>query len=201
MAAYFSLRRFDFWLVSFLALAFVLMAVCNAQKSAEDYLGLGNAALMEDANARAIDLYEQGIASLALQQLGSKERQDSTSTSTSTSSSTLVTRVSLETNLATAYSAIEGMRDSAYEHYEAAIRAYYDYKSSTSETEGKRNQGKAETETPDLDDARSIVSQAAFFYGMELQDHNARKATEMYGNAVRLDPELWAAWANLGACV
>jgi len=34
---------------------------------------------------------------------------------------------------------------------------------------------------------------------MELQESNARKATEMYGNAVRLDPELWAAWANLGS--
>ncbi len=147
-------------------LSLLVLFSCNAQdnKSAQDYLGLGNAALMEDANAKAIDLYEKGLALL--------QNDESTND--------LVTKVSLETNIATAYSAMEGMQQQVFEHYDAAIQAFQNYK------------GDADP------DAKSIVSQTAFFYGMELQEANPRKATELYGNAVRLDPELWAAWANLG---
>lgn len=153
------------WRPLFLLVSLLAILVCNCHgqetKSAEDYLGLGNAALMEDANAKAIDLYQDGLALI----------NDNTD---------LVTKVSLETNLATAYSAMEGMQEQVFEHYEAAIQAYQNF------------EGEADP------DAKSIVSQTAFFYGMELQEQNPRKATELYGNAVRLDPELWAAWANLG---
>lgn len=157
-----------FWAISF----FFMLCYnnCHAQqKSAQDYLVMGNSALSEDANAKAIDLYEEGLAAID-------------------SSVSLVTIVSLETNLATAYSSMEGMQEHVFEHYEKAIKAYQEHDTNDiSET--------------DHEDAKSIVSQTAFFYGMELQESNARKATEMYGNAVRLDPELWAAWANLGVCI
>ena len=169
-----------FWAISF----FFILYNCNChaqQKSAQDYLLMGNSALSEDANAKAIDLYEQGLAAIE----NAKAKAIATDSSVSVSVP-VVTVVSLETNLATAYSSMEGMQEHVFEHYEKAIKAYQDHDTD------------ALSDT-DHEDAKSIVSQTAFFYGMELQESNARKATEMYGNAVRLDPELWAAWANLGA--
>mmetsp|Transcript_111659 Transcript_111659/g.228589 ORF Transcript_111659/g.228589 Transcript_111659/m.228589 type:complete len:419 (+) Transcript_111659:109-1365(+) len=80
-----------------------------------------------------------------------------------------------------------GGKDSdAMEHYEKAIKAYH---SNHEEIENEKT----------AEDAKAIVSQTAFFYGMELQETNAKRAVEMYGYAVKLDPNLWSAWANLGS--
>jgi tetratricopeptide (TPR) repeat protein len=139
--------------------------------SAEDYLYLGSTALSEDDNAKAIDLYEKGIA--ALKDDGSES---------------IITILSLETNIATAYSAIGGdVREKIIEHYEKAISAY--------------DQIDPIVDKEIIEDAKSIASQSYFFYGMVLQDMEGtqQKSLEMYAYAVVLDPNLWAAWGNLGA--
>lgn len=160
------LRRYCLLLVfSFLAI-FPLRG--KSQHSAEDYLSLGNNALSMDENAKAIDIYEKGIAAL-------KDKGES-----------LITIISLETNLATAYSAIGGNDGKTLHHYEKAIAAY------------DENHGEI-VDTNNAEEAKAIVSQTAFFYGMELQEIDATRAVEMYGLAVVLDPDLWAAWANLGS--
>ena len=155
------------WVLS--AIFFLTFPICvNCQHSSDEYLALGNNALSKDANAKAVNLYEKGIA--ALQDTGES----------------LITIISLETNLATAYSAMGGKDSDAMEHYEKAIKAYH---SNHEEIENEKT----------AEDAKAIVSQTAFFYGMELQETNAKRAVEMYGYAVKLDPNLWSAWANLGA--
>jgi len=140
----------------------------RSQHSSEDYLLLGNNALSSDANEEAIEFYEKGIAAL-------KDVSES-----------LITVLSLETNLATAFSAIGGNNEKAMEHYERAISTY------------KKNHSGIENKNDELE-AKAITSQTAFFYGMELQEIDARRAVDMYGFAVVLDPDLWAAWANLGS--
>ena len=155
---------------------------CRGQHTAEEYLVLGNSALSQDDYAKATGLYEHGIIAFEMEETGWTELSSATS---------LSTIVSLETNLATAYSAIEGKHSKVLEHYERAIQAYLD----------RSKDGKDSTNDHDekaMKDVESIVSQTAFFYGMELQETDAPKAIELYGQAVVLDPELWAAWANLG---
>ena len=164
------LRRHFLLLIFSLLVTYPVCGSRYSKHSSEEYLALGNNALSTDANDKAIDFYEKGIAAL---------EEDGKS-----SSSSLLTILSLETNLATAYSAIGGKDEKAMEHYEKAIAAY-----SIDGIEDKSV----------IEDAKAIVSQTAFFYGMELQDLDASKAVEMYGHAVVLDPNLWAAWANLGA--
>ena len=179
------------------------MCGCNCsqqqqQHSSEDYLVLGNTALSEDANARAVDLYKKGI-DVAVAAAALNDADD-----TSDKHKSLVTMVSLETNLATAYSAMEGMEQKAMEHYEKAIQAYSDHQASITAAhsiDDNDNNNNNNNNSALLEDAKAIVSQTAFFYGMELQEIDAGRAVEMYGRAVLLDPELWAAWANLGACV
>jgi tetratricopeptide (TPR) repeat protein len=176
-----------FWIPLFLAI--FQICGCNSQQhSSEDYLVLGNNALSEDANAIAVDLYEKGIDAAHKDTDNTRDMYKS-----------LVTVVSLETNLATAYSAMEGMEQKAMEHYEKAIQAYSEHQTSTAAIENDDHDNY--NNSVSVDDAMAIVSQTAFFYGMELHEIDAGRAVEMYGRAVLLDPELWAAWANLGACV
>lgn len=139
--------------------------------SPEDYLSLGDSALSADANTKAIELYELGIASLG---------EDD-------ASSSLLTVLSLQTNLATAYSAI-GKNKEAIEHYKKALVTY-----------SEQVENSVDRTVPT--DATSIASQSAFYLGMVLQDDtgNAQRAVEAYVYAVGLDPNLWAAWANLGS--
>jgi tetratricopeptide (TPR) repeat protein len=184
-----------FWIPFFLAIFPMCGCNCSQQQqhSSEDYLVLGNNALSEDANARAVDLYKKGIdVAVAAAALNTSDKHKS-----------LVTMVSLETNLATAYSAMEGMEQKAMEHYEKAIQAYSDNQASITAAHSidDNDNNNNNNNSALLEDAKAIVSQTAFFYGMELQEIDAGRAVEMYGRAVLLDPELWAAWANLGACV
>jgi tetratricopeptide (TPR) repeat protein len=164
---------FLFWCV--VSCTLILPSAVQSQPSSpEDCLVQGNAALGQDDYATAVRWYEAGIEAM-----GAEGDENEFS---------LVTAVSLETNLATAYSATgePNHLEAAMEHYESAIAAY--------------ELGNSNTNDVDETEARAIVSQTAFFYGMELQEVNVRRSIEMYGKAVQLDPELWAAWANLGAC-
>ena len=177
-----SSRSYILWkaILSVIVLSCWIQA-CRGQHTAEEYLVLGNSALSQDDYAKATDLYEHGIIAFEMEETW-------TELSSATSLSTIV---SLETNLATAYSAIEGKQSKVLEHYERAIQAYLDRSK-----DGKDNTNDYDNEA--MKDVESIVSQTAFFYGMELQETDAPKAIELYGQAVVLDPELWAAWANLG---
>jgi tetratricopeptide (TPR) repeat protein len=157
-----------------LAFAIVLVSSTDGVLSPDDYLSLGDSALAAEANTRAIELYESGIVALG-------EKDDGPS------SSTFLTMLSLETNLATAYSAI-GKTKEAIEHYRNAIVTYSKVIESIEDTQVTL-------------DATDIVSQASFFLGMVFQDdtRNSQRAVEAYGYAVVLDPLHWAAWANLGS--
>jgi tetratricopeptide (TPR) repeat protein len=139
--------------------------------SPDECLSLGDSALSAESNARAIEHYELGIAALG----GGNGRWS------------LLTVLSLETNLATAYSAI-GRNKDAIEHYRRAIVVYSEQIENTDDEEITKA-------------ATAIASQSSFFLGMVLQDENsnAQRAVEAYGYAVALDPKMWAAWANLGS--
>jgi len=137
------------------------------QISPEDYLSQGDQSLSTGAYDEAIEYYKTGI-----QQLLDDE--------------SLLTILSLETNMATALSSV-GKSEEAISHYQRAIKVYSE-------------------EIDDIVDkemaqyAKDITSQSAFFLGMELQDINeAEKAVEAYGYAVVLDPTHWSALANLGS--
>ena len=135
--------------------------------SADDYLSLANNALSADANEKAVELYEKGIELL-------------------TADDSLLTILSLETNLASAYSAM-GDNIQATTHYQKAIAAYSE-------------QIEDITDQEIIQDSKDIAAQASFFLGMVLQDEgDAQKAVEAYGFAVVLDPNAWAALANLGS--
>lgn len=156
--------------LSWIALV-VSFGVCadsnNNLLSAEVYLSLANNALSSDANTKAIDLYLKGIDAL-------------------TEDESLLTILSLETNLASAYSSI-GDNANAISHYQKAISSYSEQIEDIVDKEM-------------IEDAKRIASQSSFFLGMVLQDEGeARKAVEAYGYSVVLDPKSWAALANLGS--
>jgi tetratricopeptide (TPR) repeat protein len=133
----------------------------------DDYLSLGDEALSNDMNEKAIGLYTQGIEAL-------------------TEDESLLTILSLKTNLATALSSI-GNNEEAAKHYREAISAYSKEIENSIDKEMKKS-------------AEEITAQASFFLGMVLQDlGEARKAVEAYGYAVVLDPYHWASLANLGS--
>jgi tetratricopeptide (TPR) repeat protein len=135
--------------------------------SAENYLSLANDALLAEAHEKAIELYLKGINAL-------------------TEDESLLTILSLETNLASALSSI-GENEKAVVHYQKAISSY---KEQIDEIVDKQM----------IEEAKGIASQSSFFLGMVLQDEGEpRKAVDAYGYAVILDPKCWAALANLGS--
>lgn len=158
------------WRLFLLAIALTLLRGADSDDtgfSAEDYLSLANNALSLDANEKAIDLYLKGISAL---------HEDES----------LLTILSLETNLASAYSSI-GDNEKSITHYQQAIASY-------------SQQIEDIVDKQMLQDAKEILSQSSFFLGMVLQDEGEpRKAVDAYGYAVVLDPKAWAALANLGS--
>ena len=171
-------------------------ATSSGTKTAAEYLQLGSTALSEEQHAQAIAWYEQGLSSVVL--------ASSHTTSTPLTPTSFLVRLSLETNLATAYSVL-GDETKAIQHYEEAIAIYTN-----------KHQRIDASQIELIEEATAITSQAAFFYGMELQgqiieeDENdsdtntntgsntAQEAIDAYAYAVQLDPNLWAAYANLG---
>jgi tetratricopeptide (TPR) repeat protein len=133
----------------------------------DDYLALGDEALSNAMNEKAIGLYIQGIDLIE--------------------DESLLTILSLETNLATALSSI-GNNEEAAKHYQAAISGYSKEIDNISDDKDMKKL------------AEEITAQASFFLGMVLQDlGEARKAVEAYGYAVVLDPYHWSSLANLGS--
>jgi tetratricopeptide (TPR) repeat protein len=141
--------------------------VLSYEASPEDYLANGDDALSKGSYKDAIDFYQTGI-----DQLSEDE--------------SLLTMLSLETNLATAFSSM-GKTSEAIDHYQSAISTYI-----------KEIDDIADKEISQY--AKEITSQSSFFLGMELQDEGqAEKSVEAYGYAVVLDPNHWSALANLGS--
>jgi predicted TPR repeat methyltransferase/Tfp pilus assembly protein PilF len=136
--------------------------------SPDEFLALGDSALTNGEDEEAIEFYQQGIAMVT---------EDDVS---------LLTELSLHTNLATAYSSTgqEQMAAKAYEH------ALISYKNSIGDIVDEAVKR----------DAGDIAAQAAFFIGMVYQDMGQpRDAAEAYEYANTLDPLHWASVANLGS--
>lgn len=137
--------------------------------SSDELLSLADEALSRGSNEKAIDLYQAGLKSL-------------------TENESLLTLLSLETNLASALSAV-GQNEESIDHYQKAISAYRATEESDTELD-------EETE----DYAKDIALTASFYLGMVFQDMGeAVKAVDAYGYTVVLDPKHWAALANLAS--
>jgi tetratricopeptide (TPR) repeat protein len=132
-----------------------------------DLLALGDDALSKGANEQAIEYYKTG-----LDVLGDDD--------------SVITVLSLETNLASALSSV-GLDEEAVSHYNNAISIY---SSEIDEID--------ERQTREF--AKEIIAQASFYLGMVLQDTGkARGAIEAYGYTIALDPNHWASLANIGS--
>ena len=147
---------------------FFLHPTFPASPSAEDFLGLGDDALSKDLSEKAIDYYEQGITSI--------DEDDES----------LITVMSLHTNMATALSSI-GRNKEAAEYYQQALVVYAKDIDDIVDESFKK-------------DATDIAAQASFFLGMVYQDlEQFRDAVDAYSQAHVLDPNHWASLANLAA--
>ena len=164
---FFDVRRNNRKVLGFLIFLLAFPQVCSSATSPEDYLSYGDDSLSRGLYSEAIEFYKEGIEGL----------DDDES---------LLTKISLKTNLATALSS-SGQNAEAISQYRSAIEAYNEEIDNI-------------TDTKVTEDAKSIASQSAFFLGMELQDAGqAEKAVEAYGYAVVLDSKHWSALANLGS--
>jgi predicted TPR repeat methyltransferase/Tfp pilus assembly protein PilF len=133
----------------------------------ESLLELGDESLSQGDYAGAIEYYEKGVSLVS--------EDDS-----------LITAISLRTNLATALSSL-GREEAAAESYRSAVLQY---------TKGIDEIVDKETKKEVTD----IAAQASFFLGMVYQDLNQpQKAADAYSFANSLDPFHWASLANLGA--
>ena len=150
--------------LSVLLINYSLFAAGNEDlDSASEFLNLGDSALIADDSMLAITRYKRGIEAF--------NEKD-----------TLMTALSLHTNLGTALSTI-GDNNAAIEEYKKAILILGKNKNKSS--------GEAE---------QKLVAQASFFLGMEFEDTNQPdKAVEAYVHAIELDKMHWSSWANLGA--
>lgn len=155
-------------LIKFLPI--IILAAIALAKRPEDFLSLGDNALASDKIQEAIVHYREGIASLVPHD----------------TSQSLVTVLSLYTNLGTSLSSL-GQDEDASEVYRKALVLY---------TEGIGDL-KDSTATSD---ANSIAAQASFFLGMVYQElDDNKRAASSYAYAHTLDPLHWSSLANLGA--
>ena len=142
-------------------------AVNDGGSTTESLLELGDQSLSQGDYTGAIEYYEKGVALVS--------EDDS-----------LITAISLSTNLATALSSV-GKEEAAAESYRRAVLQY---------TKGIDEIVDKDTKK----DVTDIAAQASFFLGMVYQDLNqAQMAAESYAFANSLDPFHWASLANLGA--
>lgn len=132
-----------------------------------DLLALGDQALASGESDRAIDNYKQGIEEL-------------------TDEESLVTALTLHTNLGTALSSI-GKDEEAIEYYRNALVIHSEEIDDIVDDEVKS-------------DAMSISAQASFFLGIVYQElGQPQKSADAYVFANTLDPYHWASLANLGS--
>ncbi len=136
--------------------------------SIEDLLEMGDNKLASDDALGAIKFYKKGIDKI-------NENEDS-----------LITIVSLYTNIATAYSST-GQEREAMKNYRHAILSYSNKVDDTTEESFKK-------------DVSDLAAQASFFLGMTFQELNMfEKAADAYAYANTLDDYHWASLANLGS--
>jgi tetratricopeptide (TPR) repeat protein len=156
-------------LLSVTFLLFLLVATSTGVLvEPEELLSLGDNALAADKIEEAIGYYKQGMDRLVPNE------------------SSLVTALSLYTNLGTSLSSL-GQDSEAGENYRRAITLYQETIANV-------------VDTTVQSDATSIAAQASFFLGMVYQelDENTQAASS-YAYAHSLDPLHWSALANLGA--
>mmetsp|Transcript_8071 Transcript_8071/g.11529 ORF Transcript_8071/g.11529 Transcript_8071/m.11529 type:complete len:493 (+) Transcript_8071:45-1523(+) len=152
-----------FSLISILA----LKATASEVSSKEDFLALGDSALAQNEIPKVIRNYELGLEI--------KEDTDS-----------IVTSLSLFTNLGTAHSS-NGDELSALQMYKKAILLHSEKSDEISDIEDKKS-------------SDDIAAQASFFLGMTQEElGNPKKAADAYSYANTLDPLHWASLANLGS--
>lgn len=143
------------------------LSLVAAAETPETLMALGDQSLSQGDYQSAIDYYKQGFSQL--------NEDDS-----------LITAISLQTNLGTALSSI-GREEEAAESYRNAVLRYSDEIEEIVDKNVRK-------------EATDIVSQASFFLGMVYQDMNQpQKAADAYAYANTLDPYHWASLANLGA--
>lgn len=157
-----------------LSLFTVLSLICRtygnvaADSTVEGLLELGDNNLATEDPQSAIKYYEQGIEMF-------NEEEDS-----------LVTGLSLYTNLGTTYSHI-GDERKAMKMYRQAILTYSGVIDEIVDEKFKK-------------EASDLAAQAAFFLGMSFQELEMfQKAADAYAYANNLDEYHWASLANLGS--
>lgn len=144
-----------------------LLTVFSYEVTPEDYLAEGDDYLSKGSYAEAVNSYKIGIDRLA-------------------DDESLLTVLSLETNLATALS-LMSLNHEAIQYYQKAISTYMAEIDDIADHETAQH-------------AKAIAASAAFYLGMEYQDDGqAENAVEAYGYAIVLDPNHWSALANLGS--
>jgi tetratricopeptide (TPR) repeat protein len=133
----------------------------------QTFLSLGDQSLSEDDIGKAIEYYQRGVSLLS--------EDDS-----------IITALSLQTNLGTALSTL-GREEEAVEAYRKAVMTY---RKGIDDIVDNLVKG----------DAAGIAAQSSFFLGMAYQDlGEPQKAADAYAYANTLDPFHWASLANLGA--
>lgn len=156
---------------TFLLLFLLLLSIwsfASSEYSPEEYLSRGDQALSNDEIEVAIGIYQDGLKVLDEDE------------------SSLVTAVSLYTNLGTALSTV-GKHEEAIEIYKKGLLTF-------------DSQIDDIVEKQVVLDAKAVSAQASFFLAMEYQEINEiGKAADAYAFANTLDPNHWASLANLGA--
>mmetsp|Transcript_14596 Transcript_14596/g.22515 ORF Transcript_14596/g.22515 Transcript_14596/m.22515 type:complete len:498 (+) Transcript_14596:2-1495(+) len=138
-------------------------------QSPEQFLEMGDKELASNALEEAVALYQKGLEGLHGDE-----------------SSSLVTAISLATNLGTSLSEL-GKEEESVEAYSQGLRHYQESFENISDLITRK-------------DTTAIAAQASFFLGMVYQDLGlAEKAANSYSYANTLDPMHWSSLANLGA--
>jgi len=138
--------------------------------SVPEFLEQGDAALSQDRSTEAIGYYKQGLQVME----------------ESTKEESLISILSLHTNMATALSSV-GQNQEAADYYKKPLVAYANKIDSITDEDVKK-------------DATDIAAQASFFLGMVYQDlEQYRDSVDAYSQAHVLDPNHWASLANLAA--
>lgn len=155
-------------MIRLILLSCLLLIVAILAEEPEDFLTLGDDALATDKFNEAILFYNKGVQLLVPEE------------------SSLITALSLHTNLGTSLSSL-GQEEKAAQAYSVALQVY------------DKEIGDIVEKSVKVD-AKAIAAQASFFLGMVYQElEENEKAANAYAYANTLDPLHWSALANLGA--
>jgi predicted TPR repeat methyltransferase len=150
----------------------------TTEKVIEEWLQLGDHALIQDDIVTAIEHYGRGLSYIS-----SSVQNDVVS------DTFLSTVISLYTNLGTAYSTKNDV-DHAIQSYRDAILIYRKYSEATT----------SQSDSDVYAESTLLAAQASFYLGMVFQDINQSQfAIDSYRYTFQLDPLHWASYSNLGA--